>query len=71
MDKNTRVTRAEAARIAGVHPRTISRWSAAGRLHPDYRLEGGTHVTAWYDVAEVKAVAAGPGRRIRATTEGS
>lgn len=31
---DTRVTRAQAAALVGVHPRTISRWSAAGLITP-------------------------------------
>lgn len=32
----TRVTREQAAALVGVHPRTINRWTAAGKLHPEY-----------------------------------
>lgn len=33
---DTRVTREQAAALAGVHVRTISRWAAAGKLIPEY-----------------------------------
>lgn len=34
IDTDVLLTREEAARKAGVHPRTISRWKEMGYLHP-------------------------------------
>jgi predicted site-specific integrase-resolvase len=55
--QNARVTRVEAAELAGVDPRTINRWSAAGLLtvvrDPSFRRP------ATYDREEVLRVAAG------------
>lgn len=49
--ENARVTRKEAARLAGVTQRTINRWSAAGiiRVHRPHGPWG----PAEYDTAEV------------------
>lgn len=47
---NTRVTRKEAAALAGVSVRTISRWSAEGLITPRY---GSWREPATYDRAEV------------------
>lgn len=53
--ENTRVTRAEAARMAGVSERTINRWSAAGIL----RVERDPYFRkpSTYSVAEVMTAA--------------
>jgi DNA-binding transcriptional MerR regulator len=64
--QNTRLTRAQAATLAKVSTRTISRWSAAGLLNPEYAPpETGSYAT--YDREEVlraagmsPAVAEGP-----------
>lgn len=51
----TRVTREQAAAHAGVHPRTINRWGAQGRIRvwrdPSFRRP------AEYDLGEVMAAA--------------
>lgn len=47
---DTRVTRAQAAALAGVSPRTISRWSAAGLITPE---RGGWRDPATYSREEV------------------
>lgn len=49
-EKNARVTRKEAALLAGVTERTINRWSAEGLLRPQY---GGWREPATYDRGEV------------------
>jgi predicted site-specific integrase-resolvase len=58
--ENARVTRKEAAVLAGVSERTINRWSARGLVRvwrdPDFRLP------ATYDRAQIMAVAAGARR---------
>ena len=46
----TRVTRAEAAELVGVHPRTISRWSAEGLITP---IRGGWRDPVRFDREEV------------------
>lgn len=48
--QNTRLTRAQAAELAGVTMRTINRWSAEGILTVHY---GGWRDPATYDRAEV------------------
>lgn len=49
--QNTRITRAQAAALAGVSVRTISRWSAAGKLTVE--RDPGFRKPATYDRAEV------------------
>lgn len=53
--ENTRVTRAQAAELAGVSERQINRWSAAGLLTVDYDPQFRRPAT--YDPEEVKAAA--------------
>jgi len=53
--QNTRVTRAQAAVLAGVTPRTINRWSAEGRIQC-FRPNG-PWGPAEYDPREVLAAA--------------
>lgn len=48
--KKARITRKEAARLAGVTERTISRWSAEGLLDVEY---GGWREPATYDPGQV------------------
>ena len=55
--ETTRITRAEAAALAGVSQRTIHRWGAARLLTPQYGPVGSTE-PATYDPAEVEAAAA-------------
>ena len=52
--QSTRVTRTQAAAAAGVHPRTINRWSAQGLIRV---FRGGWRDPATYDLREVLAVA--------------
>lgn len=47
---DTRVTRAQAAALVGVHVRTISRWAAAGLIRPE---RGGWRDPATYSREEV------------------
>ena len=68
--ENTRVTRAEAARLTGVSERTVSRWAAAGLL-PSVRYGPfGHRVPATYDPAEVLAAPARWAEIVRLTVEG-
>lgn len=53
--QSPRVTREEAAKLAGVLPRQINRWSAAGLLTPEYDPQFRRPAT--YDRAEVEAAA--------------
>lgn len=53
--ENTRVTRAQAAALAGVTERTINRWSAEGRI--GVRRPNGPWGPAEYDAREVLAAA--------------
>jgi len=53
--ENTRVTRAQAAALAGVTERTINRWSAEGRIQV-WRPNGPWR-PAEYDAREVLAAA--------------
>jgi len=52
----TRVTREEAALLAGVSPRQISRWSAAGLLTAEHGPIG-ARVPATYDPQELEGAA--------------
>lgn len=56
---NTRLTRAQAAELAGVSMRQINRWSAAGLVTPEYPppLPTGATAPATYDREEVLAAA--------------
>ena len=53
--QNTRVTRAQAAELAGVSQRTINRWRAQGRIQVWY--PSGPWGAAEYDRGEVLAAA--------------
>lgn len=55
--ESARVTRKEAAELAGVSERTINRWGALGVLGVR-RPRSGSHNPATYDRAKVLAVAA-------------
>lgn len=65
--ENTRITRAQAAEIAGVSERTINRWSAAGLISvvhdPQFRKP------ATYSPEEVRAAADRWLQRIIDTTD--
>lgn len=63
---NTRVTRVQAAALAGVSVRTISRWSAEGLITPE---RGGWREPATYDPGEVLR-AAGRNRDLALLAEG-
>lgn len=56
MTESTRVTRKEAARMAGVSERTINRWSAAGLITPEHGPSG-SRIPVTYDPVEVIRVA--------------
>lgn len=58
---DTRVTRAQAADLAGVKPRTINRWSALGLLAVR-KGPSGSQTPATYSRAEVLRVAQEYGR---------
>ena len=62
--QTTRVTREQAGALAGVHPRTINRWSALGLITPQ---RGGWRDPATYDPKEVLAVARRGSRRLLET----
>ena len=54
--ENTRVTREEAAELAGVSLRQIRRWRESGQLVPEYGPIG-ARVPATYDRNDVLALA--------------
>lgn len=66
--ENTRVTRKEAALLAGVSVRTISRWSAEGVLRARYT--GRRAVPVDYDPAEVLRAAGKSGEHTSADPAG-
>lgn len=51
--QNARVTREQAAKLAGVSPRQINRWSAAGLLRDVVHGPPGSVIPATYDREEV------------------
>ena len=61
-EKSTRVTRAEAAEIAGVSERTISRWAAKGLLGKIRRPPSGSTRPVTYEIGKVLAEAERRGR---------
>ena len=69
MKKTQRVTRQEAATLAGVSERTISRWAAEGLIEVAYERSR-TGARATYDPAEVDA-ARTTRRLLRAEGSGS
>lgn len=54
--ESTRVTREEAAELAGVSLRQIRRWRESGQLIPEYGPIG-ARVPATYDLGEVMRLA--------------
>lgn len=68
MNNTQRITRQEAAELAGVSDRTISRWAASGRIEV-YYVRTPTGAQATYDPDEVLLAAVA--RRLRGGVEDS